>query len=275
MKRILIISGSRADYGLLEWPAKVLGDVFDVMFVSLTADEPSEAFLQADEHLRYIEPDCLLILGDRWEILQTAIAAHLRRVPIAHIAGGDITLGSYDHSMRDCISRLATYHFPTSPDSMSRLPYEHVHMIGNIALDFILDGGWRGERPDLEPYVVVNYQPETIDGTVEWDLVVDAIAGRRPFFFSPNQDQGAERVDGFIARTYPWAGTYTNMPRAEYLNFIYHCEELIGNSSSLLYEAPALGVKTRMIGKRQVGRVAPTGDGKASERILEVLCQCL
>jgi len=55
------------------------------------------------------------------------------------------------------------------------------------------------------------------------------------------------------------------------LNLIAHCEEFIGNSSAMLYEAPELGIKTRMIGKRQKGRTIPWGDGFASERIIKVL----
>ena len=284
MKRILCISGSRADYGLLEWPVKVLREAFEVTFEVLAAGDPAHAFNVATYYLERVEPDCLLILGDRWEVLQAAIAAHLRRVPIAHIGGGDVTLGSYDDAMRDCISRLATWHFPTSDEAGLRLigglQYDHknVHPIGNIAIDYIKHGDWKRGRPIDEPYVVVSYQPETIDGTIEWDAVVEAISGRHATFIRPNADAGSERINTLIdeyQRTHHDASTKRQLPHAEFLNLLYHCDEFIGNSSAMLYEAPELGVKCRMIGKRQAGRIAPTGDGKASERIKEVLCRCL
>lgn len=280
MKKILCISGSRADYGLLEWPVKVLKEVFEVWLISLNANDPADAFYRANVLLGELQPDCLLILGDRWEILQAAIAAHLRRVPIAHLCGGDITEGSYDGAMRDCISRLATYHFPTSEESASLLyAYEDVHMVGNIALDSILlNSDWLKSEEHAQPYVVVNYQPETIDGTIEWHKVMEAVGDRDAVFIMPNRDTDHITIRSHIMSLATRSGgvtVYESLPRGEYLNLIYHAEELIGNSSSMLYEAPALGVKCRMIGKRQQGRVAPTGDGRASERIKEVLCRVL
>jgi len=281
MKRILAISGSRADYGLLDWTVNVLATSFDIELCSLKAATPETAFEEADDLLCEHAPDCVLILGDRWEILQAAIAAHLRRVPIAHIAGGDITLGSYDHQMRDCISMLAEWHFPTSDDAtrrlIDRLGRVEVYNIGNIALDYIMHGDWKRERPYERPYVVVSYQPETADGTIDWDAVRDAIAGRYAAFLLPNNDHGSEHITSAITR---YSGllpceVLRNLPRGEYLNLLAHCEEFIGNSSSMLYEAPALGIKCTMIGNRQDGRVAPAGDGKAAERIREVLCRCL
>ena len=282
MKRILCISGSRADYGLLEWPVKVLREAFEINLIRLNSANPPQAYEDAYFWLSGPNaPDCLLILGDRWEILQCAIAAHLLRVPIAHIGGGDVTLGSYDDAMRDCISRLATWHFVTSQESYDRLDTDdrsHVYMIGNIAIDYIRHGDWKRGRPYPTPYVVVNYQPETIDRTIEWDKVLDSVAGRNAIYIMPNRDIDHEIVRARIIELGTRHGGVTfeeAFPHGAYLNLIYYCEELIGNSSSMLYEAPELGVKCRMIGKRQAGRVVPTGDGKASERIKEILCRCL
>ena len=282
MKRILCISGSRADYGLLEWPVKVLREAFWVELVEMKAGDPSSAFSSAKSYLDHFDPDCLLILGDRWEILQAAIAAHLQRVPIAHIGGGDVTEGSYDDAMRDCISRLAKWHFVTSWES-----YWKVHdlrtegnvrmVVGNIALDYIMHGDWKRERPYAKPYVVVSYQPETVDGKNEFpDLMESLPSDGLIDIILPNADVGSEEIAeqaDVYARSMFGVTLHESLPHAEFLNLIYHCEEFIGNSSAMLYEAPALGVKCRMIGKRQQGRVAPTGDGKASERIKEVLCR--
>lgn len=282
MKKILCISGSRADYGLLEFPVNVLKEAFDVDFIQLWAATPAAAFSLANDYLQDKKPDCLLILGDRWEILQAAIAAHLRRVPIAHLCGGDTTLGSYDDAMRDCISRLATWHFVTSAEAMCKVreltgAFLDIYNVGNVALDYIMHGDWKRERPCEVPYVVVSYQPETIDGTNELDKALAAIGNRFAYIIKPNQDTGSDEISKAIHAfcTGGRGAPFDQIQHAEFLNTIFHCDEFIGNSSAMLYEAPALGVKCRMIGKRQQRRVAPTGDGKASERIREVLCRCL
>lgn len=283
MKRILVVSGSRADYGLLEWPIKKLEEdgEFEVIATRIWDCDFAKAFDYARLHLD--GTDLLLLLGDRYEILAVAIAAHLQRIPIAHIGGGDVTEGSYDDAMRDCISRMATIHFVTSTSAMARLShmgYRNVHLVGNPGIDFIRHAQWRGERPIAEPYVVVSYQAETIDkGTLQdFDNIraccVDSQT-KRHVFIMPNPDRGNETIRQHIEHhmaMYPdHHKVYEFLPHAEYLNLIAHCDELIGNSSSMLYEAPELGVKTRMIGKRQKGRTIPWGDGHASERIVKIL----
>lgn len=276
MKRVLVISGSRADKGLLEWPVKVLRDdpYFKVEEFCIWGRDVSEAseVLHPDGAL----PDIVLLLGDRFEIMAAALNCHLLRVPIAHIGGGDVTEGSYDDAMRDCISRMGSIHFVTSTAAMSRLTHigcKNVHLVGNPGLDYIRHADWRAPRPFAEPYVVVSYQAETIDGTNEFDKI-ELPADKRVVFMLPNPDRGSEKITAQIeqqAWRRPDVTVFEFLPHNEYLNLISHCDELIGNSSSMLYEAPELGVKTRMIGKRQRGRTIPWGDGNASKRIAKLL----
>jgi UDP-N-acetylglucosamine 2-epimerase len=265
VKRILIVSGSRADLGLLHCPEKALREDHDVQLVSIHGASFVGAFHHIHEQLSVF--DLMLILGDRFEILAAATAAHLQRIPIAHIGGGDVTEGSYDDAMRDCISRMATIHFTTSFSSTSRLVslgYRNVHLVGNPAVDYIMHEAWQREREIDGPYVVVSYQPETIDDTVDLESVNAAVNGRRAVWISPNPDRGSERIPGGESYSHD-----------RFLNLLYHCDEFIGNSSAIYYEAPFLkpgGVKCKLIGKRQRGRVVPWGgDGKASERIRDIL----
>ena len=143
--RVLIVSGSRADLGLLHCPEKALReDGHEVTLVSVAADGYAAAYHLAMAAF-YSKPDMILVLGDRWEILAAAAAAHLQRIPIAHIGGGDVTEGSYDDAMRDCISRMATIHFATSFSATSRLValgYRNVHLVGNPAVDYIMREPW-------------------------------------------------------------------------------------------------------------------------------------
>ncbi len=258
-----VITGSRADYGLLEWPLKCLraDPFFAVAEVNIWGHTPSQALDAVRIYLADAKPDYMLILGDRFEILSAAIAAHLERVPIAHIGGGDVSQGSYDDAMRDCISRLATMHFVTSHSSLERLRalgYSNLHFVGNPGLDYIKHADWRKPRTIEQPYVVVAYYPETIDDTVDLEAVRTAVGDRHSIWISPNPDRGSEKIPEGIS-----------LSHADFLNLIAYCDEFIGNSSSMFYEAPELGVKCKLIGKRQRGRAHAWGDGRASERMIE------
>ena len=263
---LAVVTGSRADYGLLEWPLKCLREApfFDVAEIRIWGNDVPTAFkhitlwLETNDETHYV-----LLLGDRYEILSAALAAHLKRVPIAHIGGGDTSEGSYDHAMRDCISRLSSLHFATSFTSMDRLRAmgcNNVHLVGNPGIDYIRHADWRKPRVIEEPYVVVAYYPETIDGTVDLAAVNAAVGERKAVWITPNPDAGAEKIPQGVS-----------LEHADFLNLLAHCDEFIGNSSAIFYEAPELGIKTRLIGKRQKGRVKPWGDGKASERIVQIL----
>lgn len=261
----LIVSSSRADYGLLVPVAEALGSKIYQCWNYGFAQAFTDVGLRIDAN----KPDVLVVLGDRYEILAATTAAHLKRTPIAHIGGGDVTLGSYDDAMRDCISRMATWHFVTSPQAQDRLAalgYNNVRIVGSPGIDVILRGEWRKERPIAEPYVVVSYQAETIDGTVDLDAVREAIGNRHAVWITPNPDRGSERI--------PEGVSYSHH---EFLNLLHHCEEFIGNSSAIFYEAPFFSppVKCRIIGKRQQGRVIPFGDGRASERIAAILREAI
>ena len=267
MKRITIVSGSRADLGLLHCPQKVLEAEFDVKLFAAWGQTFSNEFALMRAEIAARRPDLILLLGDRFEIMAATTAAHLERVPVAHIGGGDVTEGSYDDAMRDCISRMATIHFTTSTAATARLVargYSNVHLVGNPGVDYIQNEAWQRERTVEGPYVVVSYQAETIDDTVNLEAVERAIRGRNAVWISPNPDRGSERI--------PQGADYSH---DAFLTLLYHCEEFIGNSSSMLYEAPFLkpgGVPCTMIGKRQRGRCIPWGGGgRASERIRDVL----
>lgn len=61
-----------------------------------------------------LKPDLVVVLGDRYEILAAAIAALISRIPIAHISGGDVTEGAYDDAIRHSITKMSQLHFPST-----------------------------------------------------------------------------------------------------------------------------------------------------------------
>ena len=69
----------------------------------------------------YTKPDLLLVLGDRYEMFAVCTAASALGVPIAHISGGDVTVGAKDDFYRHCMSAMANLHFPSCDDSYNRL----------------------------------------------------------------------------------------------------------------------------------------------------------
>lgn len=265
---------------MLAWPMKVLREdkAFCVREANIHGCSPVAAFAHIEGLLRKERPDLMLVLGDRFEILAAAFTAHLQRVPIAHLCGGDVTEGSYDDAMRDCISRMASIHFVTSTSSMARLThmgYKNVHLVGSTGLDYIKHAEWKKERPYPEPYVVVSYQAETLGCLNEITKVLLSLdKDKRAVFILPNPDLLSPEISHSIcayAMSHKNVVIHDNLAHDKFLNLIYHCDEFIGNSSSMIYEAPELGVKTRMIGKRQRGRVIPWGDGNASARIAKLL----
>src|SRR5262249_49012426 len=105
--------------------------------------------------LAKLRPDLVLILGDRYETLSTAIAATIARIPIAHIAGGDSTEGAFDEAFRHAITKLAHIHLVTNAAAARRVrqlgePAERVHVSGSPALD-LLRTTKLPARPDFLP----------------------------------------------------------------------------------------------------------------------------
>lgn len=281
LKSICIVSGSRADYGMLRWPHEVLQHHFDTEMFQIRGLPFASAHVNCYVHFKHSKPDCVLLLGDRYEILAAATAAHLQRIPIAHLCGGDVTLGSYDDAMRDAISRMASFHFVTSTAAMARLThfgYTNVHLVGSTGIDYIRHGKWRGESPYAKPYTVVSYQSETLDAG-EWDEmnledITEHIHGKA-IWILPNADAGSVKIASKIrALASKDDEILAALDHDAFLNLLAHCELFVGNSSAMVYEAPELQIATRMIGKRQRGRVIPWGDGNASERIANILRYC-
>ena len=256
--KVYAFRGSRADAGLIDPVAARMQGEFDL--VGSMGDA-----------------DLVLLAGDRHEVLRCALEAHLLRIPIAHIAGGDVTEGSYDDAMRDCISRMASIHFVTSTSAMARLTHmgmHNVHLVGYPGIDVVKRGDWKAERPYPVPYVVVSYQSETLDprdDAANFQACRKRARGRLAVYVRPNADAGSLSIDRWINDISEPREIIEGVPHGAFLNLLHHCEEFIGNSSAMLYEAPEMGVRTFMVGRRQKGRTIPWGDGLASERIVKIL----
>ena len=92
--------------------------------------------------LHTLQPDLLMLLGDRFEILAAAQAALVAKIPIAHIAGGDTTEGAFDEAIRHSITKMSHLHFVTNEASAQRVRQlgenpEHVYTVGSPGVDVI------------------------------------------------------------------------------------------------------------------------------------------
>ncbi len=159
-RKICVVTGTRAEYGLLYWLMKEiqadkdlelqiiatgahLSPEFGLTYRVIEQDnfeinEKVEMLLSSDtavgiskslglatigfaDAYDHLKPDIVILLGDRYEILAAAQAALIIGIPIAHIAGGDTTEGAFDEAIRHSISKMAHIHFVTNDLSAKRV----------------------------------------------------------------------------------------------------------------------------------------------------------
>ena len=316
-RRICVVSGGRADYGLLYWPMKEIqssrhfelqvavtgmhlspefgrtaamlgqdGFAIDARVETLLSSDSAVGVAKsiglgvigfADAFAR-LEPDLLLLLGDRFEILAAAQAALVARLPIAHIGGGDTTEGAFDEAIRHSISKMSHLHFATHEVAARRLRQlgedpQRIFTVGSPGIDYIL----RLEPPtrdalaqetglDLSrPCLLVTYHPATLgeaSAVAEFDELLAALDaqgdGVTLAFTVPNADTGgralAQRLAAFVAGR-PQARVFAALGSRLYLALLREAVAVVGNSSSGLCEAPSLGTPTVDVGERQQGRL--------------------
>jgi UDP-hydrolysing UDP-N-acetyl-D-glucosamine 2-epimerase len=224
--------------------------------------------------LRRVDPDLVLILGDRWEIHACATAATLLRLPIAHIHGGDETEGAIDNVLRHSITKLAHLHFAATELSGRRIRQmgegaERVFVTGSPAIDKLnaihyLDRAAFAAAygAPAEPFLLVTYHPLTTDAAAtERGLasLFEEIEGRSlPTLFTfSNADSMGRTINRAIAdfcATHAFATVARSLGGEGYAHAMRHALVMLGNSSSGVIEAAYFGLPVVNIGDRQRGR---------------------
>lgn len=315
-RKICAVTGSRADYGLLYWilwelnrsaafelQLAVTGmhlspefgltvraieeDGFDIAVrveTLLSGDTPQAigksiglGVIGFSDALARLQPDLLLVLGDRYEIFAAAQAAMIARIPVAHIAGGDLTEGAYDEAMRHSITKMAHLHFASNAASARRLRQlgedpARVFDVGSTALDMVRRARLM-DRSELERdlgfafqprNLLVTFHPATLEDerpAAQFTRLLEALdeLGDQVglLFTKSNSDSDgrilAEMIDTFV-RERPHAIAFTSLGQIRYLSLMAQVDAVVGNSSSGLFEAPAFATPTVNIGARQQGR---------------------
>ncbi|MBX3396872.1 MAG: UDP-N-acetylglucosamine 2-epimerase (hydrolyzing) [Phycisphaerae bacterium] len=272
-------------------------------------------------------PDLIFVLGDRTEMLAAALAATIHRIPIAHLHGGESTIGAYDDACRHAITKLAHVHFAALPEyaarivAMNEAPWR-VHAVGAPAVDRLIDyksstkaGLTEAVGLDFEqPTVLVVYHVETLSPIGAGEQIARLLGALEQvrcnmLLIGSNADVGhsalRSAVDDFVSRN-SRARSVISLSPSQFADAMAHAKALIGNSSAGIIEAASFRLPVVNIGERQMGRVHPAnvinspcesamiaaaveraidpafresladlrnpyGDGRASERIAEIV----
>ncbi len=318
-RKVAVVTGSRAEYGLLYWVLHDLRAADDVdlqlivtgmhlapefgltvreierdgfsiarrVEMLLSSDTPSGVaksiglgVMGMSDALVQLQPDVVLVLGDRFEILAAAQACLVHNIPLAHIAGGDTTEGAFDESIRHAITKMAHLHFVTNEMSARRVRQlgedpARVLVTGNPGLDHLRRQPLLG-RSALEAALgaplgrrnlLVTFHPVTLEpgeSERQFAALLDALDRQGPdttlWCTRPNADTGGRALsamlDAWAAERPGRVQVHASLGQLRYLSLMAQADAVIGNSSSGLYEAPSFGVPTVNIGDRQRGRLS-------------------
>lgn len=223
-----------------------------------------------------LRPELLIILGDRFEIFASAIAATLTNTPIAHIHGGEETLGSMDNTFRNAISKMSHLHFTATETAHARIRQmgenpDHVFLVGGLGIDNILsievlskfDLEQKYKFSFLTKNLLITYHPDSINTELtlvqleELLTAVEHLSDTYLIFTAPNVDQGGkealEKIKTFVSNRKN-SILVESLGFRDYISMARIVDAVVGNSSSGLLEVPSLGVGTINVGTRQKGR---------------------
>lgn len=220
------------------------------------------------------KPDINLILGDRDEMLASAIAAYHMNIPNVHIHGGDKSRG-VDEYNRHAITKMSNIHFVATRKSKERVirmgeDPDHVFLTGSPSIDEIVTSKITNKK-ELEKKYGIKFTGNEIllvqhPVTTQTDLserqirnTLEAIVkiGNTTIAIAPNSDAGNKAIFKYLrlfSSRYDFIKIYGSLPRSDYLGMMKNCGALVGNSSSGMIEASYFHVPVVNIGIRQEGR---------------------
>ena len=181
MRKICVVTGTRAEYGLLYWLMKKIlqHPILELQIIStgmhmshefgltykliekdgfkinkkiemvLSADTPSAiskstglGMISISDAYTELKPDIIILLGDRYELLAAAKVALFHKIPVAHIHGGETTVGAFDEAIRHSITKIAWWHFVAAKEYKDRVVQlgenpKRVFNVGGMGVDGI------------------------------------------------------------------------------------------------------------------------------------------
>lgn len=316
MKKICVVTGTRAEYGLLYWLMKEIqadpelqlqlivtgmhlspefGLTYQEIEKEFHIDKKIEILLSSDtaigisksiglaqisfsEAYAELQPDLIVLLGDRYETFAAASAAMIARIPIAHIHGGETTEGAFDEAMRHSITKMSHLHFTATNEYRKRVIQlgeapERVFNVGGMGIENIkrlpLLNKHELERSIgfrlAERNLLVTFHPVTLENATakqqfsELLAALDELKNTHIIFTKANSDTDGriinQMIDDYVVENRHKAVAFTSLGHLRYLSVLQHVDAMVGNSSSGLAEAPSFKIGTINIGDRQKGRI--------------------
>lgn len=261
------------------------------IFIMLEGDDPQImtksmglGLIELSTAFSNLKPDVVVSLTDRFEALVTAVASATMNIPLAHLQGGEVT-GTIDESFRHACTKLANWHFAASQDAAERIvklgePEHTVFMTGCPSIDLMqqIDILPREEMMSAvngltledfsigaeEPFLLALQHPVTSEysrseSIIEQTLLALDASGLKTIMLWPNVDTGGNRMVHRIRHylmDHPGSNIhmYKHFPYELFVNLMYHCACMVGNSSASIRETPLLGTPVVDVGTREAGR---------------------
>ncbi len=315
-RKVCIVTGTRSEYGLLYWlmkrvendPILELQLVVTGMHLSpefgltykqiekdgFSIDEKVEMLVSSDtpsaiaksiglgtisfaDTFSRLNPDVIVVLGDRFEIFSAAQTAMVMRIPIAHIHGGELTEGLIDDPIRHSITKMAHIHFTANEEYKNRVIQmgerpDTVYNVGTLGVEGINNTKYLSKKElsesvqlTLDKFFLVTLHPTTLqDNTSEAQIKIllqalDEFPQYQIIFTKTNADTDGRiinsMIEEYVKKNKDRSVVYDSLGQLRYLSAIKHCELVVGNSSSGLIEVPFFRKPTINIGVRQKGRL--------------------
>lgn len=340
MRKICVVTGSRAEYGLLNGLMKAIHEDADLQLqviatnmhlspefgltfreiekdgftinkkveMLLSSDTPNATaksvglgtigFADAYEDL---QPDMIVVLGDRYEILSAVSTALFYKIPVAHLHGGEITEGAYDDCIRHAITKMSHLHFTATEEYRNRVIQlgeqpDRIFNVGAIGIENIKKVPLMSKK-ELEESIgfemsdkclLVTYHPVTLENSSAEEQCKNLLAALEQFndyriiFTMPNSDTNGRiimhEIEKFVEKNKERSIAFKSLGLRRYLSALQYVTAVIGNSSSGIIEVPSFGIPTLNIGNRQKGRIAANSvvnSGTSEEDILAGLKKIL
>lgn len=317
-KKILVVTGTRAEFGLLQWIMKEIelsqkmdlyvcatgmhlseeyGSTYKTIEeagfkidkkidILLSSDNPigisktvALGIISFSEYFDELNPDLMIVLGDRYEILSASVAATFSRVPIAHIHGGETTEGLIDEPIRHSITKMSHFHFPSTETYRKRIiqlgenpqnvfltgapgldNLEKLHLLAKEELEEQLNFKFEGR------VALVTYHPVTLEeGSAENQIkslnqALGYFKDLKIIFTMPNADTDGKiikyEIERYLAKDPKKGKLFKSLGQLKYLSALQYVDVVIGNSSSGLIEVPSFHIPTINIGDRQKNRIS-------------------
>lgn len=319
-KKVVFLTGTRADYGKIKsLMAKVLEseeyelDIFvtgmhmlskygstykeiekdgfenTFKFVNTKVNQNmditlSNTIVGFSNYVSELQPDLIVVHGDRVEALAGAVVGALNNVKVAHIEGGEVS-GTIDESIRHAITKFAHIHLVANNEAKQRVIQlgespESIYVIGSPDIDIMfsdtlphLDEAFKHYEIDFDQYAIFMYHPVTTElHNLQENIkqVVDALieSDENYIVVYPNNDEGSsiilEEFERFKGN--PKFKVFPSIKFEFFLTFLKYCKFMIGNSSAGVRETSVYGVPSIDLGTRQQGRY----DLKLSKNIISV-----